>query len=75
MTLDLFSRFTYHVPDKAAIEKMRTIRRNVRALAEVIDQLCPSCIEKETAFVNLQTVMMLANSAIIQEYPVDPEDK
>lgn len=68
------AKFTFHSPDMEGTSKMRAIRRHTRALAEAIDQLCPEGAEKETAITSLQTVMMQANSAIVQAYPLDPND-
>lgn len=53
---------------------MRSILSQVRQLAEVIDVLCPESREKATAFTQLQFVMMSANSAIVQSYPMDDEE-
>jgi hypothetical protein len=74
MTPALKSKFTFHTPDREGVEKMRTIRRHVRALAEAIHLLCPESEEKTTAFTQLQFVMMSANSAIVQSYPIDEND-
>lgn len=71
---ELRSRFTFHKPDQKGIENMRSILSQVRQLAEVIDVLCPESREKATAFTQLQFVMMSANSAIVQSYPMDDEE-
>lgn len=68
------SRFTFHKPDPQGTERMRTIRRKVRELAALIDESCPDSREKSTAFTQLQFVMMSANSAIVQQYPIDEND-
>lgn len=68
------SRFSFHKPDAEGVEKMRSIRRKVRDLADAIDKLCPETIEKSTALTQLATVMMHANSAIVQQYPIDEND-
>lgn len=64
------SRFSFHTPDQAGIEKMEVIRAKCRELAMLIDSLAPSSREKATAFTQLQFVMMSANSAIVQQYPI-----
>lgn len=70
----ILSRFSFHIPDVEGVEKMRAIRRKVRELAYEIQALCPESREKATAFANLATVMMNANSSIVQTYPLDPND-
>ena len=71
---EIISRFSFHKPDQEGIEKMRSIRRQVRSLALEIERLCPVTREKATALTQLQFVMMSANSAIVQQYPIDPQD-
>lgn len=68
------SRFSFHKPDAEGVEKMRQIRRKVRDLASSIDELCPESREKATALTQLSFVMMSANSAIVQTYPLDEKD-
>lgn len=71
---EVLSRFSFHKPDASGVEKMRTIRRHVRALAMSIEDLCPESREKSTALTQLSFVMMSANSAIVQQYPLDEND-
>lgn len=71
---EITSRFSFHKPDETGVENMRTIRRCVRNLAYHIELLCPESREKATALTQLATVMMHANSAIVQKYPVDEND-
>ncbi len=68
------SRFSFHIPDAEGVEKMRSIRREIRILATLIDDLCPESREKATALTQLATVMMHANSSIVQQYPLDEKD-
>lgn len=72
--LELLSRFTFHAPDQTGVEQMTKIRRAIRRLAVEIDELCPESREKAHALTMLQTVMMFANSAIVQRYPINPDD-
>jgi len=74
MTEESKSRFTFHKPDQEGVQKMRTIRRHVRDLVEAIEILCPESRERSHALTQLQTVMMHANSAIVQKYPLDEND-
>lgn len=71
---DIRSRFSFHKPDQEGVERMRTIRAKVRELATMIDEICPEGREKATALTQLSFVMMSANSAIVQQYPVDEKD-
>lgn len=74
MKLETLSRFSFHKPDAEGVAKMRSVRIKVRALANEIDTLCPEGREKSTALTNLATVMTNANSAIVQQYPIDQTD-
>lgn len=71
---EITSRFSFHKPDEQGVRDMRTIRRLVRQLAYHIELICPESREKATALTNLATVMMNANSAIVQKYPLDEND-
>ena len=71
---EVISRFSFHKPDEKGTENMRAIRRSVRALAFCIEQVCPESREKATALTQLATVMMHANSSIVQQYPLDETD-
>lgn len=73
-TADINSRFGFHKPDAEGVQKMTTIRKKVRELAFLIEESCPHSKEKATALTQLSFVMMLANSAIVQQYPLDPND-
>lgn len=72
--MNTWSRFSFHKPDGPGREQMRAIRISVRELAFLIEDMCPASREKETALTNLATVMMNANSAIVQGYPIDGTD-
>jgi hypothetical protein len=61
-------------PDAEGAKNMTTIRKKVRELALLIEGLCPNTREKATALTQLSFVMMAANSAIVQQYPLDPSD-
>lgn len=71
---EILSRFSSHVPDEDCVRKMRAIRAEARKFALVIQGLCPNSREKATALTHLQAVMMNANSAIVQAFPVDPKE-
>lgn len=71
---ELNGRFSFHKPDQVGIDNMKEIRRAVRNLAYEIESLCPESREKENALTQLATVMMHANSAIVQQYPIDEND-
>lgn len=74
MSYETLSRFSFHKPDQDAIDRMKRIRIKVRALAFEIEALCPASREKQTALTQLSFVMMSANSAIVQAYPIDEKD-
>lgn len=71
---EINSRFGFHKPDAEGVVKMTTIRKKIRELALVIQETCPDSREKATALTQLSFVMMAANSAIVQQYPLDPKD-
>jgi hypothetical protein len=71
---EIRSRFTFHKPDAVGTEQMRSIRRKIRELAQLIDETCPESREKSTALTQLSFVMMCANSSIVQKYPLDEKD-
>jgi len=71
---EINSRFGFHKPDAEGVTKMTTIRKKVRELAMLIEATCPVSKEKATALTQLSFVMMAANSAIVQQYPLDPKD-
>lgn len=71
---EITARFTSHIADQAAIEKMRTIRRYVRQLAYQIEALCPPSNAKYVSLTALSTVMTEANFSIVESYPLDKND-
>ena len=71
---EINSRFGFHKPDAEGVQKMTTIRKKIRELAKLIEETCPDSREKATAFTQLSFVMMSANSAIVQQYPIDESD-
>jgi len=68
---EIISRFTNHIPTPEVIQRMAAIRKQVRELAFLIEADCPPCREKQTALTQLSFVMMSANSAIVQQCPVN----
>ncbi len=74
MTYETLSRFSFHKPDADGVVSMRQIRIEIRNLAATIEARCPASKEKATALTHLAIVMMHANSAIVQQYPIDPSD-
>lgn len=71
---EINSRFGFHKPDAEGVAKMTAIRKKVRELAMLIEELAPHSKEKATALTQLSFVMMAANSAIVQLYPLDEKD-
>jgi len=68
------SRFTSHIPDEQTIRKMAHVRKKVRELALEIEMVCPESREKATALTQLSFVMMSANSAIVQQCPINEKE-
>lgn len=56
--------FTYHAPKGDQPVRYEDIRRQARALAEVIARHCPDSREKSLALTNLQQAVMWANASI-----------
>lgn len=71
---DINSRFCFHKADGVSIIKMSAIRKKVRELAFLIEDTVPESREKATALTQLSFVMMSANSAIVQQCPIDESD-
>lgn len=67
----IYNTFNFHKPTPEAVQSMANIRRTCRGLAYQIDTDCPESREKSVALTKLQEVMMFANSAIVQQFPVD----
>ncbi len=74
MDKEIISRFTNHIPNAETLYKMSKIRTKVRELGYLIKELCPISREKNTALTQLSFVMMSANSAIVQQDPINIKD-
>jgi hypothetical protein len=59
---ELENRFTYHKPDDAKKVLHERIRGGCLALAELIDQGCPSGREQSLAMTNVEQAMFWANA-------------
>lgn len=68
------SRYSGHIPDEEASQKMRAIRRAVRQLATQIEMLVPEGRERATALTHLEFVMMSANGGIVRKFPIDSRE-
>ena len=68
--VEIDNRFSHHTPDEEGVAKMEAIREKVRELAYLIEHVCPNTREKATALTQLSFVMMSANSAIVQSFPI-----
>jgi len=63
--------FTYHAPFGDQAARYTNLRDEARALALLINGLCPDSREKSLAITSLQQSIMWANAAIaINENPV-----
>lgn len=69
LMLDITKIFTYHpAHDQDTVDAHDAVRDKVRSVALWMDQNVPDCPEKTLAIRHLQYAMMMANSAIAQNY-------
>ena len=61
---ELGKRFTYHAPKIGQPAKYETLRAEVRAVAEIIDNLCPDSREKSLAITKLEEAVFWCNASI-----------
>ena len=61
---DIDNRFVYHAPDAIRVEKHEIVRRDVRTLANRLNDSLPEGREKSLAITHLEEVMFWANAAI-----------
>lgn len=64
MSADIDSRFDYHPPSGARIDQHRTIRDDVKCLAETFDETLPAGREKALALTKLEEALFWGNAAI-----------
>lgn len=62
--LDLENRFTYHAPGPGQPERYERVRAGGLALAELLEETCPSSPELTRAVNSIDDAVMLANAAI-----------
>jgi hypothetical protein len=67
---EILSRFSNHKVEPEGVVLMEQIRAKCRELAFLIEDVVPHSREKATALTELSFVMMSANSAIAQQYPL-----
>ena len=63
-TEELVKRFTYHAPRVGQPAMYEALRAEVRAVAEIIDNLCPDSREKSLAITKLEEAIFWANASI-----------
>lgn len=63
---DLDNRFRYHTAEPTQVQKMENIRKNFRALADLLDAMCPDSREKSLAITNLEQAQFWANASIVR---------
>jgi hypothetical protein len=61
---DLEKRFMYHPPKEGQPEKYVCIRDTAKAMAFVLNELCPDSREKSLAMTALEETVMWANASI-----------
>lgn len=64
---ELLRRFDHHPPDEDQERRHKAIRREMRMVAEMVDNLCPEGREKSLAWTHLEEAMFWANAAIARE--------
>jgi len=65
-TNDLDNRFRYHNADPTQVQNMENIRKNFRALADLLNEMCPDSREKSLAITNLEQAQFWANASIVR---------
>ena len=63
---DLENRFMYHNASPEQTQKFENIRKNMKFLAELINELCPESREKSLAITNLEQAQFWANASIVR---------
>jgi len=61
---DLENRFTYHPPTITQQQKYENIRKNLKWIAELINEMCPDSREKSLAITHLEEVSFWSNASI-----------
>jgi len=64
---DLQNRFNYHSADVTKTQKFESIRKNMLALAMLINEYCPEGREKSLSITNLEQAQFWANASIARE--------
>lgn len=59
--------FTYHRPNEEQQCKYVKLRAKAKELATMIEDLCPSSMEKSVAMIKTEEAIMWANAAIARE--------
>jgi hypothetical protein len=63
---ELEKRFTYHNPNPEQTQKLENIRKNMKWLAELLDEMCPESREKSLALTQLEQAQFWANASIVR---------
>lgn len=58
------NNYKYHAPKEGQQAKYEAIREKAKALAYLIDEVCPNSREKALAHTNLEQSVMWANASI-----------
>ena len=61
---DIEKRFTYHAPKEGQPERYSHLRGEFKALAYIIETMCPDSRERSLALTKLEEAVMWANAAI-----------
>ena len=64
MNEQIENNFVYHAPKDGQTEKYQQLRSEAKALAHLINDLCPDSREKSLAITKLEDAIMWANASI-----------
>ena len=67
MNKEIENSFTYHKPKEGQPEKYQELRDQAKALAYLLDELCPDSREKSLAFTKLEECVFWANASIARK--------
>ena len=63
---ELENRFRYHNAEPVQVQKMENIRKNFKALADLLNAMCPESREKSLAITQLEQAQFWANASIVR---------
>lgn len=73
--MEMVNRFTYHRPDKPAIDDMKDLRNLLCHIAVRIMHKVPDGRERALAITKLEEAMMWANAGIVRQSPFEEKSE